>query len=314
MNSEFQQQLWSTELLDDLRQLIRLAVREDLSDQHDWTTLATVPLEEPGLARVVSRARGIVAGVEIVGVLFDEMNISGETVLHVSDGDGLESGTVLMTLTAPANDLLSSERILLNFLGRLCGIATQTAEYVSQTEETQAVIYDTRKTTPGWRKLEKYAVRCGGGTNHRSGLFDGVLIKDNHLAACVRTSQKEDSQQAVRVALDNVGKLMASVAASNPQWPTPIPVEIEVDTLDQLSAALPLLPDIVLLDNMSAEQLRKAVSMRDALSCDVQLEASGGVTLETVRGIAETGVDRISVGALTHGSVSLDLGLDWVQS
>ncbi|MEC7565455.1 MAG: carboxylating nicotinate-nucleotide diphosphorylase [Planctomycetota bacterium] len=314
MNSEFQQQLWSTELLDDLRQLIRLAVREDLSDQHDWTTLATVSMEEPGIARVVSRARGIVAGVEIAGVLFDEMNISGESVLHVSDGDCLESGTVLMTLTAPAMDLLTSERILLNFLGRLCGIATRTAEYVSQTVGTQAVIYDTRKTTPGWRKLEKYAVRCGGGTNHRSGLFDGVLIKDNHLAACVRALQEEDSQQAVRVALDNVEKLMASIAAANPAWSTPIPVEIEVDTLDQLSAALPLLPDIVLLDNMSAEHLQKAVSMRDALSCDVQLEASGGVTLETVRRIAETGVDRISIGALTHGSVSLDLGLDWEQS
>ena len=314
MNSEFQQQVWSPELLDDLRQLIRLAVREDLSDQHDWSTLATVPLEESGMANVVSRANGIVAGVEIAGVLFDEMNITGESVLHLSDGDRLEPGTVLMTLTAAAVDLLTSERILLNFLGRLCGIATQTAEFVARTAGTQAVIYDTRKTTPGWRKLEKYAVSCGGGINHRTGLFDGVLIKDNHLAAYVCASQKQDSQQAIRMAMDNVQKLMASVAASNPQWSTPIPVEIEVDTLDQLSAALPLLPDIVLLDNMSDEQLRKAVSMRDAVPCDVQLEASGGVTLETVRAIAETGVDRISVGALTHGSVSLDLGLDWVQS
>jgi nicotinate-nucleotide pyrophosphorylase (carboxylating) len=191
--------------------------------------------------------------------------------------------------------ILVGERTALNFLQRLSGVATQTARHAALLAGLKCQLLDTRKTTPGWRLLEKYAVRQGGGHNHRMGLCDGVLIKDNHLAALGSGGITE----AVRLARQMHG--------------TSVPLEIEVDTLDQFDEALAARPDIVLLDNMSADRLREAVRRRDAVAPGVLLEASGGVNLDTLRGLAETGVDRISVGALTHSAVALDIGLDYLS-
>jgi nicotinate-nucleotide pyrophosphorylase (carboxylating) len=192
--------------------------------------------------------------------------------------------------------LLMMERTALNFLQRLSGIATLTARFVAEVAGTKAVILDTRKTTPGWRALEKYAVRCGGGTNHRFGLYDAVLIKDNHLAWLAEGG-------------DPIGRAVAAARAGAPKGNKFI--EVEVDTLEQLDRALEVGPDIILVDNLGPEKLAEAVRRRDAKAPGILLEASGGVTLETVRGLALTGVDRISVGALTHSAPALDIGLDF---
>jgi nicotinate-nucleotide pyrophosphorylase (carboxylating) len=191
--------------------------------------------------------------------------------------------------------------LLLNLVGRLSGVATLTRRFVDAVQGTPARIYDTRKTTPGWRRLEKYAVKCGGGCTHRTGLFDAVLIKDNHLAW-----MQLRPGDAVRRAREFLRATLRDPAQAETML-----LEVEVDTLEQLEDALPAGPDIVLLDNMSLEQLRAAVARRNAVDPGIELEASGGVNLRTVRGIAETGVERISVGALTHSAVSLDVALDW---
>jgi nicotinate-nucleotide pyrophosphorylase (carboxylating) len=204
--------------------------------------------------------------------------------------------------------MLAVERPLLNMLGRLSGIASLTRRYVDAVRGTLAGIYDTRKTTPGWRSLEKYAVRCGGGRNHRAGLFEAVLIKDNHLALGAELrplgiggySPAEAVLKARQLLIERLGDAGRQAI-----------VEIEVDTLDQLDEVLAVGPDLVLLDNMSPALLREAVARRNARCPAVELEASGGIDLGTVRGVAETGVERISVGALTHAAVSLDFGLDW---
>ena len=307
MVNTFTQLTWDGDTLDDARHLIRLAVREDLSNQQDWTTMATVAGDHNGSVRIVSREAGVVAGIGIVQAVLDEMNISCECDVAIADGDRMERGQVLCTLTGLTRDLLTAERIILNFLGRLCGVATQAARYVALLEGTSAKVYDTRKTTPGWRRLEKYAVRCGGAVNHRTGLFDAVLIKDNHLAANAQKDGLEDEGSSVAGAIQNARDFLRGLGderAAN------TPVEIEVDTLDQLERALPCSPDIVLLDNMTLEELRQAVAMRNDLCPGAQLEASGGVTFDTLHSIAETGVDRISVGALTHSVINLDLGFD----
>jgi nicotinate-nucleotide pyrophosphorylase (carboxylating) len=202
--------------------------------------------------------------------------------------------------------LLTCERLVLNLLGRLSGIASLTRQYVKAIAGTKARIYDTRKTTPGWRRLEKYAVRCGGGFNHRLGLFDAVLIKDNHLVVGAEARGEQFTPaEAVR-------RARQFLASAFPERPDPMIVEVEVDTLDQLREVLSAQPDLVLLDNMSLGDLRAAVALRDSEAPSVQLEASGGVRLETVAEIARTGVDRISAGALTHSAAWLDIGLDWL--
>ncbi len=221
---------------------------------------------------------------------------------QIADGSPVEKGTCAGIIEGPARGLLAAERILLNLLGRLSGIATLTRQYVAAVAGTKARIYDTRKTTPGWRRLEKYAVRCGGGSNHRSGLFDAVLIKDNHLALGARSAVGQPRYSP------------AEAVARARQLNNAMIVEIEVDTLAQLDNVLPASPDIVLLDNMSPAELAAAVARRNACNPAVELEASGGVNLESVRKIAEAGVDRISVGALTHSAVALDFGLDWLKS
>jgi nicotinate-nucleotide pyrophosphorylase (carboxylating) len=228
--------------------------------------------------------------------------------VQAEDGALVAAGAVVAELAGSARDLLTCERTLLNLVGRLSGIATLTHEYVRRVEGTRARIYDTRKTTPGWRRLEKYAVRCGGGSNHRTGLFDAILIKDNHLA--LAAEQHRSPADAVRAARDFVSRmtpeLFPDVAAR------PLIIEVEVDRLETLDSVLAAGPDLVLLDNVPLDQLRQAVARRDACAPQIELEASGGVTLDTVRECALSGVERISVGRLTHSAQSLDVALDWI--
>ena len=307
MPKDFHQISWDTTLEDDLRQLVRLAVREDLERQVDWTTVALVGPEQRGRAAVVVREPGVLAGLRTAPVLFEEMQAAVEWQPRAEDGDEVAAGAVVAEINGSARDMLTCERPLLNLLGRLSGIASLTRRYVNEIAGTKARIYDTRKTTPGWRRLEKYAVRCGGGHNHRTGLFDAILIKDNHLALAAETNRSP--ADAVRAARDFLGQMTPDLFPNvNAEQ---LLIEIEVDRLEQLRDVLAAGPDIVLLDNMSLETLHKAVALRNGLAPQIELEASGGVRLETVRGIAATGVDRISAGALTHAAGSLDIGLDW---
>lgn len=292
-------------LRDDLIQLVRLAIREDLSRGFDLTTVAVVPPGLAAAASIVPRVAGVAAGLELIAWMIEAIDCDIRVELYATDGAAFQPHTALATLKGDARDVLTCERTILNFLGPLCGIATWTKRHVDLIGDLPVRLYDTRKTTPGWRRLEKYAVHCGGGHNHRGGLYDAVLIKDNHLACHSQvTGRLLPPSEAVARA--------RQFLVSQPDTASDAIVEIEVDSLEQLADALMAAPDIVLLDNMSLEQLRQAVAMRNAAACGVQLEASGGVNLSTLRSIAETGVDRISVGALTHSAVNLDLGLDWV--
>ncbi len=307
MSKDFKQVEWDAALEDDLRQLVRLAVREDLGRQYDWTTVALVASGERGRASIVAREAGVVAGLRALPVIIDEMQASIECELKAGEGEEVQGRTTIAELAGLARDMLTCERPMLNLLGRLSGIATLAREYIRRVEGTGARIYDTRKTTPGWRRLEKYAVRCGGGFNHRTGLFDGILIKDNHLA--LAADKNLTPAEAVRRAREFVRQTtpenFPGVDAEN------IIIEVEVERLEQLDDVLAAGPDIVLLDNMSTEQLTAAVARRNSVAPNTELEASGGVTLETVRSIAATGIERISVGALTHSARALDVALDW---
>ncbi|MCO6459387.1 MAG: carboxylating nicotinate-nucleotide diphosphorylase [Pirellulaceae bacterium] len=303
---EFAQIEWDERLEDDCRQLVRLAVREDLDCWYDLTTLALIDERQTGQAAIAARQPGVMAGIRAVETALDEMETRLKLVPALADGTPVSRGQVLGTLSGSARDLLTCERLLLNLIGRLSGVATLTRRYVEMIGGRATAVYDTRKTTPGWRRLEKYAVRCGGGRNHRTGLFDAVLIKDNHLALAASAEHPLSPAQAVRQARQQLRGLLP-----NGTSPESVIVEIEVDTLEQLDQVLTERPDIVLLDNMRPEQLREAVRRRDAVQSATQLEASGGVNLDTVAEIADSGVERISVGALTHAAVSLDVGLDW---
>jgi nicotinate-nucleotide pyrophosphorylase (carboxylating) len=260
------------------------ALAEDLGIGGDITTEATVPAGTRASAVIAARKPGTVAGVQLAAAAFKTIDPFVEFEAVVGDGDRVEAGGIIARVAGDARALLTAERTALNFLGRLSGIATLTARYVSAIAGTRARIVDTRKTTPGQRALEKFAVRCGGGVNHRFGLFDAVLIKDNHIVAA------------------------GGVGAALPRAGHMVKVEIEVTSLDELDDALQLDPDAVLLDNMPLELLKAAVA---EVAGRVVTEASGGVNLETVRAIAETGVDHISVGALTHSAPVLDIGLDF---
>lgn len=309
---EYRQVGWDAALIDDLRQLIRLAVREDLDAGHDWTTCLLVDDTAQATAVVSARRDGTVAGLLGAAIVLDEYDRRIQWVPHVEDGTQVARGTKLATMTGPARSMLVAERPLLNLLGHLSGIATLARRYVDAVAGTGARIYDTRKTMPGWRRLEKYAVRMGGAHNHRLGLFDGVLIKDNHLAQGAKGvgATRFSPAEAVRKAKE----FRASQSTAEPQhrafWESLL-VEVEVDRLEQLDLVLPERPDVVLLDNMTPDLLREAVRRRNAIAAEVELEASGGVNLTTVRGLAESGVERISVGALTHSAEWWDVGLDW---
>ncbi len=286
-------------LEDDCRQLIRLSVREDLQRSVDWTTVALVPVQARGRCLVVPRQAGVCAGLATANWVINEMEADLQVELLSQDGQRLAPGEPILAVTGSARDLLTCERVILNLLCQLCGVASLTAQYVQCLQGTGARLYDTRKTTPGWRRLEKYAVRCGGGHNHRTGLYDGFLIKDNHLALA-----QVSARQAVELAKQWAGGETEMDAV-------PEIVEVEVDSLEQLADCLPAEPDIVLVDNFTLDELRQAVALRDRIAPQVELEASGNVRIDTIREIALTGVDRISSGALTHQAGWLDLGMDW---
>jgi nicotinate-nucleotide pyrophosphorylase (carboxylating) len=270
---------------------VRVALAEDIGDG-DATTLATVP--EHAAVRAVALAREplVVGGLALAEAVFQQLSRDVAFRRSTQDGQRVQAGGALFEISGPSRPILSGERVALNFVQRLSGIATLTARFVDAIRGTPVRILDTRKTTPGWRRLEKYAVTCGGGHNHRFGLFDRVLIKDNHLAA-------------LRDARPN--PVAAAVERARAKYPR-LGIEVEADTIEQVEQALAAGADRVLLDNMNPAELRRAVELCRGRA---QTEASGGVSLATVRAIAETGVDFISVGALTHSARAVDIGLDF---
>lgn len=284
----------------DARHLIDLALKEDLLDIGDLTSQATIPQDQQGSVRIVAREDGRLAGASLVPLVYEALGQYTEAEVQVtellSDGSDLQSGTVIAQLRGAVNAILTGERTVLNFLIHLSGVASLTNQFVRRAGDTGVAILDTRKTFPGYRRLQKFAVLCGGGTNHRMGLYDGMLIKDNHLAACGGSVAAAVRQARAYLQFEGHAE---------------IPVEVEVDTLEQLRDALTAQPEIVLLDNMRASDLQTAVSIRDNLSPKTQLEASGGVNLETIGCIAASGVDRVSIGGLTHSAMALDIGFDW---
>ena len=271
--------------------LVRAALREDLGSG-DATTLATVPRSHTSFAEMRAREPLVVAGLEFAKAAFRQRSATVKLKSGAKDGDRVEAGQTLLTTSGSSQALLSAERVALNFVQQLSGVATLTRKFVDAIAGTGARILDTRKTTPGLRLAQKYAVTCGGGENHRIGLWDRVLIKDNHLVA-------------VRDAKPNA--IAAAVARARAKFPR-LKVEVEADTLEQVAQAVAAGADIILLDNMTNAELREAVKI---VGRKARTEASGGVNLRTVRGIAETGVDYISVGALTHSARAVDIGLDF---
>jgi len=275
----------------EIRRAVRAALAEDIGSG-DATTLATVPAN--ATAKAVMRAREplVVAGLDFAEAAFCELSPKIKIERLSRDGQRIVAGKILLKISGPARAILSAERVALNFLQRLSGIATTTAQFVEAIRGTSAQILDTRKTTPGWRRFEKYAVTCGGGKNHRIGLFDMILIKDNHLAAL-----RNETPNAIAAAIRRARK----------KFPM-LKVEVEADTLKQVEQAVNARADFILLDNMDLKQLRQAVKI---VNGRVETEASGGVNLKTVHAIAGTGVDFISVGALTHSARAVDIGLDF---
>jgi nicotinate-nucleotide pyrophosphorylase (carboxylating) len=263
------------------------ALREDLGRAGDITSAATIPAGARADAVIAARQPGVIAGLALAEAAFRRMDAALSFDPHLSDGSRVEPSAIVARISGNARAILSAERVALNFLGRLSGVATLTRRYVDAVAHTRARITCTRKTTPGLRALEKYAVRCGGGANHRFGLDDAMLIKDNHVAVSGGVAE------AVRRAKACAGHL--------------VKIEVEVDTLDQLEEALAAGAEAILLDNMPPATLRQAVAMTGGRAV---LEASGGITLDTVAAVAETGVDYISSGAITHSAPALDLGLD----
>jgi nicotinate-nucleotide pyrophosphorylase (carboxylating) len=270
------------------RVLIVQALEEDLGpDRFDATTMALAS-EAQGTAQLRTREPCRVAGVELAREVFHHVDEQVAVEIVLPDGSDAQPGDTLLTVSGTVTSILTAERTALNFAQRLCGVATLTRRFVEAANRPEMALLDTRKTTPGWRALEKAAVVCGGGTNHRMGLYDAIMIKDNH------------------VALWGGGTIADAVCTARARFPE-LKIEVEVDTLEQLEAVLPAKPDWVLLDNMTLETLQEAVERCDG-RC--QTEASGGITLETIGAIAATGVDAVSVGALTHAAVAIDLGLD----
>jgi nicotinate-nucleotide pyrophosphorylase (carboxylating) len=267
------------------RELIKRAIAEDLDGGVDITSVSTLPEDATVSAQFVSRKDGVVAGIDMALATLAEVGVSDATAL-VKDGDHVKAGTVLIKVSGNARGILLAERTALNFLGHLSGIATLTSQWVQAVSGTKTKVRDTRKTTPGMRALEKYAVRMGGGTNHRMSLSDAALIKDNHIAAA--------------------GGVVAAFTLVREKYPS-ADIEIEVDNLQQLREVLPLNPGLVLLDNMSPAQCAEAVAI---VAGATKLEASGGITIENARAYAEAGVDYIAVGALTHSAPNFDIGLD----
>jgi nicotinate-nucleotide pyrophosphorylase (carboxylating) len=273
----------------DVLRLVDTALAEDLRYGPDATTAATVPADAVAVAELTPRKPGTVAGIPIAMAVFDRVVGEYEVIDRVPDGTALRAGQPALTVRGTVRSLLTAERTALNLLCHLSGVATATAAWVTEVAGTGCAIRDTRKTLPGLRLAQKYAVRMGGGTNHRLGLGDAVLIKDNHVVAA--------------------GSVAAALAAVRERAPE-LPCEVEVDTLAELDAVLAMAADEVLLDNFTPEQCAEAVRRRNAAGVATRLESSGGLTLDRARAYAETGVDYLSVGALTHSVTALDLGMD----
>ena len=272
----------------EIEAVVTRALEEDLGRAGDITSTATVPEDAPGRAVLNARQSGVIAGLPLVAASFKRLAPDIEIVPHARDGATIAAQTKLLTISGNARAILGAERVALNFLGHLSGIATATAEFVRRIAHTKARVICTRKTTPGLRALEKYAVRCGGGYNHRFGLDDAMLIKDNHIAVA--------------------GGIAAVLKRAKAAAGHLVKIEIEVDSLDQLKEVLDVgLADVVLIDNFDLEAMRKAVAL---VAGRLVIEASGGITLEFAAAIAETGVDYLSSGALTHSVTNLDVGLD----
>jgi nicotinate-nucleotide pyrophosphorylase (carboxylating) len=275
---------------DTLRQVVLNALREDVG-HGDITTQAAIPADLQASADFVMREPAVIAGLEVIETVFSFVDPAVRVSLFAQDGDRVEKGASIARISGPAQAILTGERVALNILQRMCGIATMTARYTDLVRDLPVRILDTRKTTPGLRALEKYAVRMGGGTNHRFGLFDGVMLKDNHLA--MLASRGIDIGEAVRRTRAQVGPMVS--------------IEVEADSIEQARQAAEAGADMILLDNMPPAMLREAVAVIAGRS---KIEASGGITFETLRAVAETGVDFISSGALTHSARALDIGLD----
>lgn len=269
--------------------IVKMALEEDIGGG-DITTLLTVSEDVHSRASIIAKQRGVIAGQQLAWNTFYCLDSLGEYAAFVEDGDPVAPGDTIASVAGTARTILAGERVCLNFLQRMSGIATLTSEYAILVSHTNARIVDTRKTTPGLRRLEKYAVTVGGGCNHRYGLSDGILIKDNHIVAA--------------------GGVSAAVRAAKAKAPHTLKVEVEIGALDQLREAIDAGADIVMLDNMSLEMMGQAVAIANGA---VLLEASGGVNKDTVVAIAETGVDIISIGALTHSAPALDISLEFAK-
>ncbi|TWT62790.1 carboxylating nicotinate-nucleotide diphosphorylase [Rubinisphaera italica] len=274
--------------------LIVIALEEDFGQRGDVTSLMFIDPARTGRVRIATRKPGRIAGVPIIPLVLQQIDPTIKYKLDGADGDELQSGQSIAVLEGAVQKILMAERTILNFMTHLSGVATLTSSYVAKAQGTKAQILDTRKTLPGYRLLEKYAVRCGGGCNHRMGLYDAVMLKDNHLASMTHKAPAE--------LISSVREKFADIS-----------IIIEIDQLDQMPSVLSWKPDVILLDNMSNEDMTKALKIRDQHNKDVLLEASGGINLQTVAAIANTGVDRISVGELTHSAPALDLGFDWIE-
>lgn len=270
-----------------VEEALRAALREDLGRAGDITSAATIPAAAQASAAMAVRADGAIAGLDVAAAAFRLLDPAIAFEPIAADGDVVRRGTEIARIAGPARSILSAERVALNFLGHLSGVATATRRFADAIAHTQALITCTRKTTPGLRALEKYAVRCGGGSNHRFGLDDAILIKDNHVAVC-----------------GGVGEAVARARAFAGHL---VRIEVEVDTLDQLDEALAAGAEVILLDNMAPDMLRRAVVLTDGRAT---LEASGRITLDTIAAVAESGVDYISSGWITHSAPVLDIGLD----
>lgn len=276
---------------DEIQPLIEVALAEDIGDG-DITSLWTVPEEKTATADFVAKATGVVAGLEVVSWVFDTVDPDTKVDTKVADGEGTRPGDVIATVTGPARALLTGERTALNFLQRMSGVATLTSRFVKRTNGTDTKILDTRKTIPGWRMLDKYSVKTGGGKNHRFGLFDMVLIKENHIEAA-----------------DGIGPAVYGVRRNLNGEAGRVKIEVEVKNMAELEEAMMASVDWVMLDNMNTDEMTEAVRFVRNQGSDLLLEASGNVTLDRVKEIAQTGVDYISVGSLTHSATAMDISM-----
>jgi nicotinate-nucleotide pyrophosphorylase (carboxylating) len=299
----FEQLVWGERLVRHVHQLAGVWLAEDLGHECDWTSVSLVPAGARSDLAVVARRAGVIAGLPAAAVVAAAVDPQLRFSPLLEDGSTVASGDTVARLAGLTRSVLTAERTVLNLLGRLSGIATATRRLVDAVAGTRCRVYDTRKTVPGWRLLDKYATRAGGGWNHRLGLYDAILIKDNHLAALA--GEGIAPAEAVRRARDFL------TAAFRPERAAAMVVEIEIDRIEQLELILAAGPDVVLLDNMEPDELAGCVGLRDAKAPAVVLEASGGIRPDTVARIAATGVDRVSTGWPTHDAPWLDLALDW---